>query len=83
MTGEVETVNGGIVPVLQRAEPQGFNPAILILELTLENTGPGTTDIAYRPARYEEQVEVGQYTEVDIRWEHTALVARIDVEDVE
>ncbi len=70
VTGEVETNNGAIVPELKPAVPPGINPSILILDLTLGDTGkPGTTDINYRPAQYEQEVSEGQYTQVEIYWE--------------
>ncbi len=70
VTGEVETNNGAIVPELKPAVPQGINPKILILELSLRNTGGvGTTDINYRKARWETKVRQGQYISVEISWE--------------
>lgn len=69
VTGEVETNNGGIVPRLTPAASPGLNPTILILDLTLDNTGPGTTDINFRKAEYPTTVKQGQYAQVSIRWE--------------
>ena len=66
MTGQVETENGRIQPVLRPAVPQGINPAILILELTLEEGEVGTGDVSYREARYDAKISLRQYTEVTI-----------------
>ena len=68
--GQVETNNGAIQPVLKEADPQGINPVILILDLTLERVGDvGTEDVAYREARYDAKIAKGQYTSVTIRFE--------------
>jgi hypothetical protein len=79
--GEVET-NVGIKPVLKRAVQQGINPAILILEFTLEDEGGGDpTDIYFKDVRFDEKVMKGRYREVEIRYETTtvALIAVVDV----
>mgnify|MGYP003649911283 CR=1 FL=1 len=69
VTGQVETTNGAIVPVLTKREPQGINETILILDLTIEDTGkPGTDDVAFRDA----------YKQVDIQYENEQ-VALIEV----
>jgi len=83
VSGEVETTNSAIVPVLKPAVPQGINPNILILDLTLENAGgPGTDDINYRPAKYEDDIREGLYYQVHINWEG-ATVDTVDVESVQ
>ena len=73
--GEVETNNGRIQPVLTKANPQGVNEKILILDLALEDQGGfGTADIAYRPVRYDEQISEGQYTQVQIMYQGEEVV---------
>lgn len=73
--GEVETNNGRIQPVLTKAIPQGINEKILILDLTLEDQGGfGTTDIAFRPVRYDEGISEGQYTQVQIMYQGKEIV---------
>lgn len=68
--GDVETNGGNLVPKLTMRTPQGFNPRILLLDLTIEDTGgPGTDDIAYRPVRFETPAEKGDYSNVDIFWD--------------
>ncbi len=77
VSGKVVTTNGALRPRLTKAVPQGTNPTILILDLTIEDTGTGTTDVSPRPAEYREDVSPGQYTSVEIRWEGNSL-HRID-----
>ena len=68
VTGEVETTNGALQPVLRVATPQGINPGILILELTIERVSDvGTTDIKYRDVRYDTRTSQGQYKHVQVR----------------
>lgn len=67
VTGKVETTNGALQPKLTKNFPQGINPAILLLTLTIEQVGDvGTTDVAFRDVRYDETVTKGQYTSVSI-----------------
>ena len=67
--GEVETRAGNILPRLTRAVPQGIVPTQLILDLSIEDTGGvGTQAFDYRPVRYEEQAEAGDFDSVAIRW---------------
>ncbi len=69
VTGQVETSASNVQPKLAEAEPQGINPSILILVLTLENSGgDGSTAFAFHEARYEKPAKKGQYTEVHIRF---------------
>jgi hypothetical protein len=68
--GQVETTNSAKKPILRRAIPQGFNPKILILNLTIEDSGGiGTTDINYRDTRFDDQIGEGQYSDVQIMYE--------------
>jgi hypothetical protein len=56
--GEVETPSAHRIPKLTRANPQGINPKILILNLTIEDSGKGGVELVdYRPAYYEEPTE--------------------------
>ena len=65
--GKVVTNGGDLQPKLTIREPQGFNPAILLLDLTIEATGGvGTDDVAPRDVRFEKPASQGQYTHVDI-----------------
>lgn len=65
VTGKFETNNGPIKLVLTKANPQGTNDKILILDLILEYTGGSrTADISYTTVRYDEQVSEVQYTSI-------------------
>lgn len=79
VTGKVETEAGNLVPVLREAVPQGINPAILLLELTIEVDGDfGTQDIAFRDARFEKPAKAGQYSNVEIL-ENGEVLAGVEV----
>ena len=69
VAGKVVTSNGGLQPRLTKTVPQGIKPTILLLDLTIEDTGIGTTDVAPRDVRYEEVIQPDQYRSITIRWE--------------
>lgn len=70
VTGKVETNASNMHPKLKEAVPQGINPHVLLLTLTIDQTGDlGTQDISYRPARFEKPAERGQYTQVQISFD--------------
>ena len=68
VTGEVQTGAANLVPVLTEAVPQGINPAILLLDLTIVQQGVGIQLVAFRPARFEKAAKQGQYSHVEIRF---------------
>jgi hypothetical protein len=82
VTGQVETRGGNLQPVLAPRSPQGFNPKIRQLVLTIEDKGGGgTKDIAFRACDYVERpVERRQYDSVEIFWE-ADVIARADVRE--
>lgn len=81
VVGEVETMAGNRVPILRPSVPQGINPAILMLTLTIEDSGQiGTQDIAYRGVRYDRSSCDG-ISQVTILWEGD-IIASLDVQDV-
>ena len=72
--GQVETNAGYLVPKLKEAVPQGFNPRVLILDLTIENTGnAGDAAVLYRDTRYESEITL--YNEVQIMYEGELLIS--------
>ncbi|WP_127595643.1 hypothetical protein [Nitratireductor alexandrii] len=82
VTGEVQTSAGNMVPKLRPAVPQGINPQILILELSIEQEGDaGIQLVAFRPARYTQEAGAGAYTQVHIRHEGEEI-AQLDVNEV-
>jgi hypothetical protein len=81
-TGEVKTPSAHKLPRLTRAKPQGINPKILILDLTVEETGKvGPEVVDFRRAYYEEGCKPEQFTEVQINCEGS-LLQMIKVERV-
>ena len=57
-------------PVLTKAQSQGINEKILILDLALNETAEiGTTVISYQPVRYDDKISQGQYKQVQIVYE--------------
>lgn len=76
VVGEVQTNGGNIQPQLSRVEPQGIVASILLLNLEIVNTGGvGTSDINFRPVRYEEAATKGQFLTVEIHWEGQCVVS--------
>ena len=66
VTGEVETTSTNQTPHLAEASPQGINPEILLLDLTITASGIGNDVMGWKEVRFEKQVSKGQYTSVDI-----------------
>lgn len=80
--GEVETPSSNIVPVLTAAAPQGINPKIFILKLTLEDNGKlGTQEVDCRLAKFEKDISPDQYSQVQINWKG-AVIELLDVQVV-
>jgi hypothetical protein len=61
-------------PKLTETVPPGINPAILLMDLTIETSGAGIepTD-PWAPVKFEKPASKGQVTEVDIRWEGQSI----------
>lgn len=67
VTGEVQVSNPGIYTVLSKKEPQGINPAILLLDLHLvQKPGIWPQIISWDAARYDEVIRGAPYIEVSI-----------------
>jgi hypothetical protein len=61
------TPTPGFTAQLKKKVPQGFNPAILMLDLTLDPPpGPVIDVISSTPAQYTENPYTGRYTDVSI-----------------
>lgn len=82
VTGKVETVSGALIPVLRPTVPQGINPVIRMLDLSLQDCGLGTDDIAYRDIHYYEAISFSGFSQVQILWDGEVLET-IDVDVVE
>jgi hypothetical protein len=66
VTGTCRFGRAGYVVALRRAEPQGVNPADLILELTIDEPELGADVLTEVEARYEEVTDL-EYDTVSIR----------------
>jgi hypothetical protein len=78
VTGSITTTYSNQVPHLTKARPQGINPAILLLDLSITTSGDvGNTVIGTRDVEYREDIKAGQYTSVQVRHEGKEI-ARID-----
>jgi hypothetical protein len=83
VTGQVETSNSNQTPKLSRHEPQGINPKILLLDLTITTSGIGNTVMGWRDVRYEESITKDQFSEVDVLWEGNVIVQIKEIETVQ
>ena len=80
--GDVQVWNPGVLAVLKRHEPQGINPRILMLDLTLvQIPGYWPQIVTTAHARYDEQADSGAYTSVSVLCEGD-MIADIPVEIV-
>jgi hypothetical protein len=66
VTGEVETTNSNQTPHLSEASPQGINPEILLLDLSITTAGTGLTVIAWKQVTFAKEISKDQYSSVDI-----------------
>ncbi len=69
VSGEFETRNSNQTPQLREAVPQGINPTILILNLTVTEGEPGNAVMGWRPMWFEKKLTRDHYLSVDINWE--------------
>ncbi|MGD2132419.1 MAG: hypothetical protein PVI23_06460 [Maricaulaceae bacterium] len=83
VTGAVMLPHGGYDVTLTPTTPQGFNPAILMLDLNVtERDGPHTPAVETRGARYDiDPYDAGspRYDEVNIFYEGE-MIARVEVQ---
>ncbi len=69
VTGTVTTTRSNQEPRLTKAVPQGINPAILLLDLSIETSADVGSDVmGKRDVEYNEEIQAGQYTSIDIRF---------------
>ena len=66
VTGEVETTNSNQTPHLSEANPQGINPKILLLNLSITTAGTGLTVVEFKQVTFAKEISKDQYTSVDI-----------------
>jgi len=81
VSGEVEVRKTNEVPLLREAEPQGIDPAILILDVIVEGaTEIGGDVVVWKDARFSREVSARQYAQVTLRGaveERTVDVERV------
>ena len=73
VTGEAETSNSNQTLHLHEAVPQGINPTILILDLTLTTSGIGNAVMDWKSVRFEKKLSRDHYSNVDVRWERESI----------
>ena len=77
--GEVQTSATNYMPKLSYRNPQGFNPRILMLDLTIEKTAEfGGQVVMFRKADYSRPTTGNEYDEADILFEGQ-VIERITV----
>ncbi len=65
--GDVQVGNPGVLAILKSHVPQGINPKILLLDLTLvQKPGQWPQIVTTAHAWYHEQAQVGTYASVSI-----------------
>jgi hypothetical protein len=60
------TTNSNQTPHLAEANPQGTNPKILLLNLSITSAGTGLTVIDFKQVTFTKKISKDQYTSVDI-----------------
>jgi hypothetical protein len=82
VTGQVELGNTNETPHLKETVPQGINPKILLLDLTITSSGIGNPVVHWKEVRFEKKIEKDQYSSVDIMFNGNS-VAQAKVETVQ
>jgi len=76
----IEAPTPGFTAFLQKAVPQGINPAILILDVVLVEK-PGTVIQVVTPidADYEDKNYKGRYQQVTVRYGKVSKTAKVEI----
>jgi len=69
VTGDVEVGNTNETPHLAEHRPQGINPKILLLDLSVTSQGIGNPVMTWKAVRFERPVSALQYSNVGVLWE--------------
>ena len=80
VTGEVETFVSNEKATLREAVPQGTNPKILILDLSVAADGIGAEVLGWTTATFTRAISLHQYDQVTIRTDDADVT--IDVEEI-
>ena len=79
VTGDVQVTATNLTPKLSTHVPQGFNPRILLLDLTIVSSGGfGGQIVFYKSVQYMRATSGHQYDEVDILF-RGKIIKRIKV----
>lgn len=83
VTGEVEVSAGNKEPLLRERQPQGINPAILILDLEIHDTGGiGTQAFQFKTVRFHKpSVAPGSLSMIEIAWEGSTIVTIDEIKE--
>ncbi|HEX8167893.1 MAG TPA: hypothetical protein VF601_19170 [Beijerinckiaceae bacterium] len=73
VTGLVTLGNTNLHPRLSERKPQGINPAILQLDLTIKEQGTGNTVVHKQQVMFLKLVECGQYRNVEVFYENKKI----------
>jgi hypothetical protein len=83
IVGEVQVPNPGVLALLYPKVPQGFNAAVLLLELHLfQQPGIWPQHVTWAQAKYDALLPKEKYAEVVVSNEGKE-VAKIPVEDIQ
>ncbi len=80
--GQVQTSSTNQTPKLSEHVPQGINPKILMLDLTITASGKGDMLMSWREVSFFKSIERDQYSNVDILWDG-GRIESLEVQDVE
>ena len=82
MVGQVQTSSTNETPQLSEHVPQGINPKIFLLDLTITASGKGDMLMSWQEVRFFASIERDQYSNVDILWDGKRIES-LEVQDVE
>ena len=75
VTAEIEVGSTAETPKLAETVPQGINPQILLLDLTIEGGGIGADVMTWKSARFEKEVSENQHQSVEILVDGNSLAS--------
>ena len=78
VTGDVQTFKSNEKLSLTRAEPQGINPQILLLNLTVSGEGIGSDVLGWQHVEYSEAIAPHQFTDVTIQGDIDAITVKVE-----
>jgi hypothetical protein len=77
VTGDVQTTRTNQKPQLTKAEPQGINPKILLLRLSVSTDGAGGDLMQWKRVGYRQSEDSGQYESVTITGDCAEVTVRV------